>query len=105
MSKVILPRADDLAQESYDSRLRLNIAKELQTLKTAIRLIFEWRLPARYSLASIPTAGKYQAGDIVWKSVPVEAGAALSKYVVIGWICTVTGAPGTFLEMRTLTGN
>lgn len=52
-----------------------------------------------------PTTGTWAAGDIVRNSAPAEAGGAGSKYVVIGWICTVGGTPGTWLAMRTLTGN
>ena len=49
--------------------------------------------------------GTWAQGDRVRNSTPSEAGAAASKYVVTGWICTVAGTPGTWLPMRTLTGN
>lgn len=52
-----------------------------------------------------PTAGTFAVGDFIRNSAPVEAGVALSKFVVIGWICTVAGSPGTFLPCRVLTGN
>lgn len=52
-----------------------------------------------------PTSGTYQQGDKIWHSAPVEAGAPGSKYVTIGFICTVAGTPGTWLPMRVLTGN
>lgn len=54
---------------------------------------------------SVPTTGVWARGDQVRKSDPVEAGAAASKYVIVGWVCTVGGTPGTWLEMRVLTGN
>lgn len=47
----------------------------------------------------------YQQGDKVWHSAPVEAGAPGAKYVVVGFVCVASGSPGTWLEMRTLTGN
>ena len=53
---------------------------------------------------SAPTAGEYAIGDFVRNSAPVEAGAAASKYVITGWICT-DDSPLTFLECRSLTGN
>jgi hypothetical protein len=56
-------------------------------------------------LTAAPTTGTHAQGDIVWKSAPVEAGAGGSKYVILGWVCTVSGTPGTWLEMRVLTGN
>jgi len=52
-----------------------------------------------------PTTGTYAQGDYIRKSAPVEAGAASSKYVILGWVCTVAGTPGTWLECRVLTGN
>lgn len=55
--------------------------------------------------SAAPIMGKYQIGDKVWNSTPAEAGAPGSKYITIGFICTVAGTPGTWLPMRTLTGN
>lgn len=52
-----------------------------------------------------PTTGTWAQGDQIRNSAPVEAGVALSKYVVIGWVCTVGGTPGTWVQMRVLTGN
>ena len=52
-----------------------------------------------------PVSGTYAKGEKRWNTNPTEAGSEGSKYVVIGWICTVAGSPGTWLEMRTLTGN
>lgn len=56
-----------------------------------------------------PAAGSFTAGDVVMKTAPVEAGTALSKYVITGWIRVTTGSGhvlGTdWLEMRSLTGN
>lgn len=52
-----------------------------------------------------PTTGTYAQGDFIRKSNTVEAGSASSKYVIIGWVCTVAGSPGTWLECRVLTGN
>lgn len=52
-----------------------------------------------------PTTGTWAIGDEVKNSAPAEAGAASSKYVIVGWICTAAGTPGTWLEKRVLTGN
>jgi hypothetical protein len=56
------------------------------------------------ALASTPTAGTFKQGDFVANSTPSEAGTAGGKYIVTGWICTVSGTPGTFKESRVLTG-
>ena len=52
-----------------------------------------------------PSTGTYAQGDFVRNSNPTELGSAASKYVIFGWVCTVSGTPGTFLEVRTFTGN
>ena len=52
-----------------------------------------------------PTTGTWARGDYIKNSAPSEAGGAGSKYVIHGWICTVAGAPGTWLQDRRLTGN
>jgi hypothetical protein len=56
-----------------------------------------------------PTTGLYKQGDFVRNSTPVELGSVAAKYIVLGWMCTVSGvpnvSPGTFLPMRFLTGN
>lgn len=80
--------------------------REFREHAQQVNALSEGRITAAYNaLPSIPTAGTYAQGDFVRNSAPVEAGAAASKYVVIGWICVAGGTPGTFLPMRVLTGN
>lgn len=57
------------------------------------------------AMTAAPTTGTWNIGDEVKNSAPSEAGSASSKYVITGWICTVAGTPGTWLEKRCLTGN
>ena len=52
-----------------------------------------------------PTTGTWAQGDKCKNTSPTESGAAGSKYIITGWICTVAGTPGTWLQMRSLTGN
>ena len=52
-----------------------------------------------------PSSGTWVQGDKCKNTSPSEAGTAGSKFVVTGWICTVSGSPGTWLPMRSLTGN
>lgn len=46
----------------------------------------------------------YSQGDFIRNSAPTVAGSTGSQYVVIGWICTAGGTPGTWVPCRTLTG-
>lgn len=78
----------------------------LRQIEAQVNALAEGRLTGRhFTMASIPTVGDFGLGDIVWKSSPAEAGGAGSKYVIMGWVNTAAGSPGTFKEMRVLTGN
>ena len=71
-----------------------------------VNAISEGSIAGAYNArTAAPTTGTYAKGDTIRNSAPAEAGSASSKYVVTGWICTVGGTPGTWLPMRTLTGN
>lgn len=83
-----------------------HIVKWMQLAAQKFNALASGRMSAREGqLTTAPTTGTWTQGDMVWHSSPVEAGSASSKYVVIGWICTVGGTPGTWLQMRVLTGN
>lgn len=71
----------------------------------------EGRIAARYQAqSSVPNGSvvAYTKGDIVWDSNPTVRGSVApglaASYVRVGWICTADGSPGTFQEMRLLTG-
>ena len=55
--------------------------------------------------SAAPTTGTWAQSDKYKNTSPIESGSGGSKYVVIGWVCTVSGTPGTWLDMRVLTGN
>jgi hypothetical protein len=52
-----------------------------------------------------PTTGTWGTCDQVRNTASTEQGTAGSKYVISGWYCTAGGTPGTWLPMRSLTGN
>lgn len=60
---------------------------------------------ATNAVTAAPSTGDHQRGDIVRNSAPSELGTAGSKYVVIGWQCVTAGTPGTWVQLRCLTGN
>ena len=55
--------------------------------------------------STAPTTGYHQLAEIVYNYNPLETGTNGSKYVVVGWLCVASGTPGTWVPMRTLTGN
>ncbi len=82
------------------------LIRELREHATQVNMLSEGKLSAEYGAStSFPTTGTHAVGDFVRNSAPAELGTASSKYVIFGWICTVSGSPGTFVQCRFLTGN
>jgi len=92
----VTPKTNESAQET---QWRKSIAAQVNGLS-------EGRLSASYgALTAAPTQGTWVVGDFVLNSAPVEAGTAGSKYLIHGWRCSVSGTPGTWFQLRSLTGN
>jgi hypothetical protein len=82
-----------------EARLHVQIAAQLNAMS-------EGRAAARYAaLAAAPTTGTWARGDEVKNSAPSELGTSPNKYVIDGWKCVAGGTPGTWVQMRFLTGN
>lgn len=58
---------------------------------------------------TMPTTGTWKKGDFVVNTAPAEAGAAASKYVVMGWVRLTDGSANVanvdWVATRSLTGN
>ena len=92
----VTPRPNENAQET---NWRKSVSAQVNGLS-------EGRLSASYgALAAAPTQGTWIVGDVVRNSAPSELGVATAKYVITGWVCSVSGTPGTWLQLRSLTGN
>lgn len=90
----------------YAQNLNFVLSRLFRNIAQKVNQIGDGRLVGSDLVASaIPTTGTYAQGDFIRNSAPIEAGSAASKYVVIGWVCTVGGTPGTLLQCRVLTGN
>lgn len=84
----------------------IQLLSVLRDIGTRLDLLSQGHLAGvRGKATAAPTTGTWAVGDVIRNSAPAEAGSASSKYVIYGWICTVAGTPGTWLELRTLTGN
>jgi len=82
------------------------LQREMREMALQVNQLSEGRIRAYYQAkTSIPTAGDHAQGDVVLNAEPQELGAIGSKYVLHGWQCVVSGSPGTWVEMRYLTGN
>lgn len=88
------------------AKIPLDLQRELREHANQVNALSEGKLTAHYNAyTAAPTTGTYNQGDFIRNSAPSELGAVSSKYVIFGWICTVAGTPGTWVECRFLTGN
>lgn len=88
------------------AELSLALGREWLRLAQQLNTLAEGGIYAAHTAATAaPTTGTHYVGDQVRNSTPAEAGSGGSKYVVIGWVCVASGSPGTWLDMRVLTGN
>jgi hypothetical protein len=77
-----------------------------RSIDQQVNALSEGRLVANYNAATaVPTTGTYAIGDFIRNSAPSELGGAGSMYVILGFICTASGTPGTWKQCRVLTGN
>lgn len=97
-----------MAKLNLTSRVNVDAETErwYREIARQVNALSEGSISANYQAAtSAPTTGTYALRDFVPNLAPVELGVALSKYVIMGWVCLAAGAPGTWVESRTLTGN
>lgn len=96
----LLPNSGDYSQ------LNFVLARLFRSIATKVNGLADGRLAQiDNALTAAPTSGTWAKGDFVRNSNPSEAGAAASKYVVYGFLCTASGTPGTWVQCRFLTGN
>lgn len=64
----------------------------------------EGSIVARHgAMTAAPTAGTWIKGDEVDNSSPSVVTTDVADYVIVGWICTASGSPGTWVERRAFT--
>lgn len=101
MPKVAL---EQYLQKDYDFAL---MAEMIRIIEDSINRTYEGRIYQKFTGTTAPTSTQmaWQVGDEVTNSNPLELGSASSKYMIVGWKCIAAGSPGTWREMRVLTGN
>lgn len=100
----------DLAQRVPAEYSKPVITDIIRAICGQVNQVSEGQLAGRYNAqASVPTGGTYAVGDMVPDSnVTVRGSVApgvAASYVRLGWVCVAAGSPGTFVEMRVLTGS
>jgi len=72
---------------SHDNKIGIKIKRPKADLDVAGYIRYQGQ--THQYLNSVPTAGMWSQGDIVWNTQP-ERGS------VLGWVCVKSGAPGTW---------
>lgn len=99
--KILLP----FPASEYENQLNRVLYQEIEDISKQVNDLTEGRIFADHSaMTAKPTTGTFYRGDVLRNSAPEELGAAGSKYVITGWVCVVSGTPGTWVEARALTG-
>ena len=90
----------DRIPPNYD---KSNISDVIRAITTPLGLLLDGKIAPRASQSSVPSGGSmsYALGDFVLDSNPTVTNGS----VRIGWVCTVSGTPGTFQEARVLVAN
>lgn len=83
----------------------INLIEAVKRIAYQLNLLSEGFISAKYTAQTSPPVGRFQKGDQITNSNPTELGTSGQKYIITGWICTVSGEPATWREMRVLTGN
>jgi hypothetical protein len=91
---------------NYQGQLNAQLYRLLEEFARQVNQITEGQVSAvTNAAAAAPTAGTFAQGDFVRNSAPTELGSVSSKYITYGFICVSSGSPGTWRELRCLTGN
>lgn len=81
-------------------------ARWYREIARQVNALSEGSISANYNATtSAPTTGTWSKSDQIKNSAPAEAGSAGSKYVITGFLCVSGGTPGTWVQLRSLTGN
>lgn len=99
MSKLAL--ANRVPRE-YDAATFQDIVRLLEQQANKLA---EGSIAARHAaMTAAPTLGTWVKGDTVDNSAPGLVTVSGGNYVLMGWICTTSGLPGTWKERRVSTG-
>ena len=108
MTRLTAPQLPIAAPGSPVVALTTALTKALKPMVDQINAVSSGQASAAFNATTAaPVGGKttYAKGDFIKNSNPVEQGAAGSEFIIIGWICTVGGTPGTWKQCRVLTGD
>lgn len=48
-----------------------------------------------------PSVGQWKQGDLIWNAQPTVQEGSFGQYLILGWVCTDPGIPGTWVAIKT----
>lgn len=97
------PQLPSNTESEYDKRLYQSLYQVLKAIAVKVNQIASGTFAGRDNQSTAaPTTGSYAQGDEVLNSNPTELGVVGAKYVIRGWVCTVSGTPGTWLDRKSV---
>lgn len=89
-----------------DQYRKSDLFRILTDIDTQVNNLSEGRVSAVSNNTASPTSTAVSSavGDWVRNSAATVQGTVGSQYVITGWICTTSGTPGVWRELRCLTG-
>lgn len=90
-----------------DTALTRHLTKSWAEMTTQLNQLSEGQVVAATNAATAAPTGSavnYNQGDFIRNSTPTVLGPGGSQYVIMGWVCVASGAPGTWVNARALTG-
>lgn len=71
-----------------------DLQRHLRDVSSQVNALTEGRITAVYNAdSSVPLAGKFDQGDFLRNSAPT------GTTPIFGWLCTVSGTPGTWVAI------
>jgi hypothetical protein len=96
----------DLVQRigrSYDLGAMSDVFRQLEQ---QVNDLADGRISARDgAMTASPASGNWVKGDFVPNSNPAIVSGSIGSYLVLGWVCTTSGSPGTWKEARVMTAD
>lgn len=91
------PRLPIMGGVDYERSMYQRLYDLFRHVAQQLNGLAEGNIVASYNAASAaPTAGEHYQGDFIRNREPVDLGG----YIVMGWVCVASGAPGTWKECR-----
>ena len=90
-----------------DQYRRADVADIIRAIGTHVDGLVDGSIAYRDNAVSVaPTSSVVPpaAGDLLWKLNPTVQGTVGAQYVTYAFMCVADGTPGTWVELRGLTG-